>query len=59
MSEEKRSQGLCPLTPEEGALILQALGFEKDTQVYIAAGEIYGSERRLAPLRAAFPRIVS
>ncbi|CAN6550494.1 unnamed protein product [Malus baccata var. baccata] len=58
MSEEKRSQGLCPLTPEESALILQALGFSKDTQIYIAAGEIYGSERRLGPLRAAFPRIV-
>lgn len=59
MSEEKRSHGLCPLTPEESALLLQALDFHKDTQIYIAAGEIYGSERRLAPLRAAFPRIVS
>ena len=59
MSEERRQQGLCPLTPEEAALILQALGFDKETQIYIASGEIYGSERRLAPLRAAFPRIVS
>ncbi|KAK9935099.1 hypothetical protein M0R45_022213 [Rubus argutus] len=58
VSEEKRSQGLCPLTPEESSLILQALGFSKDTQIYIAAGEIYGRERRLAPLRAAFPQIV-
>ncbi|XP_061990705.1 rhamnogalacturonan I rhamnosyltransferase 1 [Rosa rugosa] len=58
VSEEKRSQGLCPLTPEESALILQALGISKDTQIYIAAGEIYGRDRRLAPLRAAFPRIV-
>ncbi|GFQ02572.1 uncharacterized protein at1g04910 [Phtheirospermum japonicum] len=58
VSEEKRSHGLCPLTPEETALILQALGFEKETQIYIASGEIYGSERRLAALRAAFPRIV-
>lgn len=58
VSEERRSQGLCPLTPEEAALILQALGFGKDTQIYIAAGEIYGSERRLAVLRAAFPNIV-
>lgn len=57
-SEEKRSQGLCPLTPEETTLILQALGFDKDTQVYIASGEIYGSERRLAALRAAFPNTV-
>ncbi|KAG6763947.1 hypothetical protein POTOM_031397 [Populus tomentosa] len=58
VSEERRSQGLCPLTPEETALILQALGFDKDTQIYIAAGEIFGSERRLAVLRAAYPRIV-
>ncbi|CAB4264681.1 unnamed protein product [Prunus armeniaca] len=58
VSEEKRSHGLCPLTPEESALLLQALDFHKNTQIYIAAGEIYGSERRLAPLRAAFPRIV-
>lgn len=59
VSEERRSQGLCPLTPEETALVLQALGFDKDTQIYIAAGEIYGSERRLEALRNAFPRIVS
>lgn len=59
VSEERRQQGLCPLTPEEAALVLQALGFGNDTQIYIAAGEIYGGERRLAQLRAAFPRIVS
>lgn len=41
------------------ALVLQALGFKGETQIYIASGEIYGSERRLAALRAAFPRIVS
>ncbi|RZC60899.1 hypothetical protein C5167_022653 [Papaver somniferum] len=58
VSEERRSQGLCPLTPEEAALVLQALGFHRDTQIYIASGEIYGNERRLATLRAAFPRIV-
>ncbi|CAI0394424.1 unnamed protein product [Linum tenue] len=57
-SVERRSQGLCPLTPEEAALVLQALGVDKETQIYVAAGEIYGSERRLAALRAAFPRIV-
>nr|KJB50624.1 hypothetical protein B456_008G179400 [Gossypium raimondii] len=58
MSEERRQQGLCPLTPEEATLVLQALGFDKDTQIYIASGEIFGSERRLASLRAAFPHIV-
>ncbi|GAU51564.1 hypothetical protein TSUD_414210 [Trifolium subterraneum] len=58
ISEERRSQGLCPLTPEEAALVLRALGFGRETQIYIAAGEIYGGERRLAQLRAAFPQIV-
>ncbi|CAH9115109.1 unnamed protein product [Cuscuta europaea] len=57
-SKERRSQGLCPLTPEEATLVLQALGIAKDTQIYIASGEIYGSGRRLAALRSAFPRIV-
>jgi hypothetical protein len=59
VSEERRSQGLCPLTPEEAAIVMQALGFDPETHIYIAAGEIYGGERRLAQLRAAFPRIVS
>ncbi|WZZ57415.1 hypothetical protein YC2023_057522 [Brassica napus] len=59
VSEERRAQGLCPLTPEEVALVLKALGFDKNTQIYIAAGEIYGSEHRLSVLREAFPRIVS
>ncbi|CAM0150980.1 unnamed protein product [Urochloa decumbens] len=54
----KRLQGLCPLTPEEITLVLEALGFTKDTLIYIASGEIYGGERRLAALRAAYPKIV-
>ncbi|CAO2829548.1 unnamed protein product [Amaranthus hypochondriacus] len=57
-STEKRTQGLCPLTPEETTLILQALNFGNNTQIYIASGEIYGSERRLAALRAAFPSTI-
>nr|CAB3496952.1 unnamed protein product [Digitaria exilis] len=57
-SQAKRSQGLCPLTPEETSLVLKALGFQKDALIYIAAGEIYGGDRRLEPLRAAFPKLV-
>eukprot|EP00250_Pteridium_aquilinum_P016459 c23113_g1_i1 orf=75-1676(+) len=57
-SEQKRVDGFCPLTPEETMLVLKALGFDKDIQIYIAAGEIYGSERRMAPLFAAYPNIV-
>jgi rhamnogalacturonan I rhamnosyltransferase len=58
-SQAKRLQGLCPLTPEETSLVLKALGFQKDAFIYIAAGEIYGSEMRLERLRSAFPNLVS
>ncbi|KAG6481757.1 hypothetical protein ZIOFF_058378 [Zingiber officinale] len=57
-STAKRLQGLCPLTPEETTLILKALGFDKDTVIYIASGEIYGGEKRLSVLRAEFPNLV-
>nr|CAB3476125.1 unnamed protein product [Digitaria exilis] len=56
-SEAKRLQGFCPLTPEEITLVLKALGFTKDTLIYIASGEIYGGERRLAALKAAYPKL--
>ena len=59
VSEGKRLLGLCPLTPEEAVLVLQALGFGRETQIYIAAGEIFGGEVRLRALRAAFPLLVS
>lgn len=55
----KRQQGLCPLTPEETALVLSALGIDRNVQIYVAAGEIYGGERRMADLVAAFPNVVS
>ncbi|XP_054801657.1 rhamnogalacturonan I rhamnosyltransferase 1-like [Prosopis cineraria] len=57
-SELKRKEGLCPLTPEETALTLTALGIDHNSQIYIAAGDIYGGERRMADLRAAFPNLV-
>eukprot|EP00249_Psilotum_nudum_P002978 c16287_g1_i1 orf=1139-2473(+) len=58
ISDEKRKDGLCPLTPEETALVLQAMDFKKNTQIYIAAGEIYGGDKRMAALRHAYPNIV-
>ncbi|KAF4397677.1 hypothetical protein G4B88_027417 [Cannabis sativa] len=57
-SELKRKEGLCPLTPEETALVLKAIGIDRNVQIYIAAGEIYGGERRMASLKAAFPNLV-
>lgn len=58
-SELKRKDGLCPLTPEETALTLRALDIDPDIQIYIAAGEIYGGDRRMAALAKAFPKLVS
>ncbi|XP_041002527.1 rhamnogalacturonan I rhamnosyltransferase 1 [Juglans microcarpa x Juglans regia] len=55
----KRQKGLCPLTPEETALVLSALGIDRNVQIYIAAGDIYGGERRMAPLVEAFPNLVT
>ncbi|XP_047313359.1 rhamnogalacturonan I rhamnosyltransferase 1-like [Impatiens glandulifera] len=57
-SEFKRREGLCPLTPEETALVLKAFGIDTKYQIYIAAGEIYGGQRRMASLAAAFPKLV-
>lgn len=57
-SEMKRKEGLCPLTPEETALVLSALGIDRNVQIYIAAGEIYGGERRMKTLAVAFPNLV-
>ncbi|XP_059452547.1 rhamnogalacturonan I rhamnosyltransferase 1-like [Corylus avellana] len=57
-STMKRQEGLCPLTPEETALVLSALGIDRNVQIYIAAGEIYGGEKRMASLAEAFPNLV-
>lgn len=56
-SDLKRKDGLCPLTPEETALTLRALDIDHNIQIYIAAGEIYGGERRMASLAAAYPNL--
>ncbi|CAA3006535.1 O-fucosyltransferase 29-like isoform X1 [Olea europaea subsp. europaea] len=54
-ADEERSRGKCPLTPHEVGLLLRALGFENNTHIYVASGEIYGGEETLAPLRELFP----
>ncbi|KAF8380517.1 hypothetical protein HHK36_028004 [Tetracentron sinense] len=53
--EGERKRGKCPLTPHEVGLMLRALGFENDTYLYVASGEIYGGEETLQPLRKLFP----
>ncbi|WOL12330.1 hypothetical protein Cni_G21096 [Canna indica] len=57
-SELKRKDGLCPLTPEETALVMRALDIDSNIQVYIAAGEIYGGQRRMDVLSKAYPNMV-
>ncbi|XP_010254530.1 PREDICTED: uncharacterized protein At1g04910-like [Nelumbo nucifera] len=53
--EELRSQGRCPLTPEEIGLLLAALGFDNSTHLYLASHKVYGGEARISSLRKLFP----
>ncbi|KAJ0576906.1 putative GDP-fucose protein O-fucosyltransferase [Helianthus annuus] len=57
--EKERRQGRCPLTPEEVGLMLRALGYDKDINIYVASGDVYGGNETLNPLRALFPNIYS
>ncbi|MBA0715939.1 hypothetical protein Golax_014813 [Gossypium laxum] len=53
--KELRSQGRCPLTPEEVGLLLAALGFDNNTRLYLASHKVYGGEARISTLRKLFP----
>ncbi|KAL3528056.1 hypothetical protein ACH5RR_012712 [Cinchona calisaya] len=55
---EQRIGGLCPLTPKEVGIFLQALGYPPSTLIYIAAGEIYGGNAHLSELTYRFPNVV-
>ncbi|KAG6553813.1 hypothetical protein Mapa_004730 [Marchantia paleacea] len=54
---EIRNLGKCPLTPEEVAIMLAALGFDSDTHLYLASHKVYGGEARMAHLRKLFPNL--
>ncbi|KAJ8758866.1 hypothetical protein K2173_002645 [Erythroxylum novogranatense] len=56
---EKRKEGRCPLEPGEVAVILRAMGYPKGTQIYVASGQVYGGQNRMAPLRNMFPNLVT
>lgn len=58
-SNAKRKDELCPLTMEEAAMVLKALDIDRSYQIYIADGEIYGGQRRMAALTSAYPNVVS
>ncbi|KAL8556691.1 hypothetical protein ACS0TY_004225 [Phlomoides rotata] len=56
---ELRSEGLCPLMPEETVLILADLGFNRWTHIYLAGAYIYGGSSRLEALTTLFPNLVT
>nr|XP_043622476.1 O-fucosyltransferase 8 [Erigeron canadensis] len=58
-AEELRSSGRCPLTPEESALVLAALGFNSETYIYLAGSQIYGGESRMRPLTNLYPHVIT
>ncbi|XP_044508880.1 O-fucosyltransferase 19-like [Mangifera indica] len=57
-STEKRLNGLCPMTPREVAVFLEAIGFPFDTNIYIVAGEIYG-QNGIQELKAKYPNVIT
>ncbi|GMJ11908.1 FRIABLE 1 [Hibiscus trionum] len=54
--EERRRQGVCPMTPREVAVFLEAIGFPSDTKIYIVAGNIYGQDG-VKSLQAKYPNL--
>ncbi|KAL5163655.1 O-fucosyltransferase 15 [Glycine soja] len=56
---ELRSEGLCPLTPEESILMLAALGFNRKTHIYVAGSNLYGGGSRLVALTNLYPKLVT
>ncbi|KAK7300553.1 hypothetical protein RJT34_11399 [Clitoria ternatea] len=57
-SKSKRLRGSCPMTPREVTVFLEALGFPLDTNIYVAAGTIYGKDG-MKPLQNKFPNVFS
>ncbi|CAN6164434.1 unnamed protein product [Urochloa humidicola] len=54
-----RSEGKCPLAPEEAVLMLAAIGFKRSTNIYIAGAEIYGGKHRMAAISRLYPSLVT
>lgn len=54
-----RRLGKCPLTPEEAALVLAGLGFNRETFIYLAGSRIYGGQSRAQTLSSLYPNLVT
>ncbi|KAK9935963.1 hypothetical protein M0R45_012833 [Rubus argutus] len=54
-----RSEGLCPLSPEEAVLMLAALGFKRKTRIFVAGSQIYGGRSRMIALTNLYPKLVT
>ncbi|OIT05799.1 uncharacterized protein A4A49_22919 [Nicotiana attenuata] len=54
-----KAEGLCPLMPEETVLMVAALGFNRQTRIYLAGAHIYGGKSRLASLTTLYPNLVT
>nr|XP_029118394.1 O-fucosyltransferase 9 isoform X2 [Elaeis guineensis] len=55
--EANRMNGRCPLTPLEVGMMLRGMGFDNNTSVYVASGQIYNAEKFMAPLHQLFPHL--
>ncbi|KAA8515550.1 hypothetical protein F0562_018839 [Nyssa sinensis] len=55
--EVLRSEGLCPLMPQETVLMLAALGFNRRTRIFLAGANIYGGQSRLAALTNLYSNV--
>lgn len=53
---EKRLLGLCPMTPREAAIFLEAMEFPSKTKICIVAGDTFG-ENGLKALKERYPNI--
>ncbi|KAJ1414141.1 putative O-fucosyltransferase, plant [Sesbania bispinosa] len=54
-----RKRGRCPLTPEEAALVLAGVGFQRGTHIYLAGSHIYGGNSRMEPFTRLYPNVIT